>query len=412
MLGRHWRWLDPAILRYLEWAAGRTRPRHRQVEQFLLKDPAFKRALRKLSGRLHIQHWVTGQPVMQPAPAAGAWAVPRIETLGALADWLWLEPSEVDWFADLKAWNGHSDRPQVKHYCYDVLRKTTGGVRLIESPKPRLKNIQRQILEWILCTIPVHDATHGFVGGRSTQTFAAPHVGQRVVLRMDLQNFFPALGRSRIQGLFRTAGYPESVADALGGICANTVPPEFWRNFRQEFQPIQLREARQLYGQPHLPQGAPTSPAVANLLCFRFDSRLAGLARTFGGRYTRYADDLAFSGDRNFEKQAKELPGYIAVIAREEGFQMNHRKTRFMRQSVRQHLAGLVVNQSVNVARPDFDRLKAILTNCMHYGPSNQNRDGHADFRAHLEGRISYVGSINPSKGQRLRTIAAQIRWP
>ena len=82
-----------------------------------------------------------------------------------------------------------------------------------------------------------------------------------------------------------------------------------------------------------------------------------------------------------------------------------------MRQGVRQYLAGLVANERINVPRPDFDRLKAILTNCARLGPASQNRQGHPNFRAHLEGRVAFVESVNPQKGVRLRRLFESIDW-
>jgi hypothetical protein len=102
----------------------------------------------------------------------------------------------------------------------------------------------------------------------------------------------------------------------------------------------------------------------------------------------------------------------VAAILLEEGFSVHHRKTRIMRQGVRQHLAGLVVNQRINVRRSDFDRLKATLTNCIRHGPETQNREAHPRFRAHLEGRVAFVEAVNPGKGRRLRSLLQQIQWP
>jgi hypothetical protein len=95
----------------------------------------------------------------------------------------------------------------------------------------------------------------------------------------------------------------------------------------------------------------------------------------------------------------------------EEGLTVHYRKTRVMRQGVRQHLTGLVINRSMNVMRTDFDRLKATLTNCARLGPQTQNRYSHAQFRSHLDGRVAFVEMINPHKGQRLRRIFEQIQW-
>ena len=131
------------------------------------------------------------------------------------------------------------------------------------------------------------------------------------------------------------------------------------------------------------------------------DCRLSGLAKAAGVQYTRYADDLAFSGDINFNR----FSIHAAAIAEEEGFHIHHRKTRIMRQGVRQHLAGLVTNEKLNVSRKDFDELKAILHNCVRFGPNSQSRE-------QLNGRIGFVESVNPERGAKLREIFARITWP
>ncbi len=228
---------------------------------------------------------------------------------------------------------------------------------------------------------------------------------------MDLRDFFPSFRAARIQTLFRTLGYPEGVADMVGSICTNAVPYDVWKIHRSKFDVNTLREARDLYSRPHLPQGAPTSPTLANLCTYRADCRLAGLAKSVGASYTRYADEVAFSGDGKFERHVDRFSTHVAAILQEEGFTVQFRKTRVMRQGVRQHLAGLVANQRLNVQRADFDRLKAILTNCVRLGPESQNREAHPHFRMHLEGRVGFVESINPNKGKRLRTLFEQIRW-
>ncbi len=141
------------------------------------------------------------------------------------------------------------------------------------------------------------------------------------------------------------------------------------------------------------------------------DCRLTGLARSAGAAYTRYADDLAFSGGDEFEHCVERFSTHVAAVVMEEGFSVNHRKTRIMRQGVRQRLAGLVANERINVMRVDFDRLKATLHNCVRLGPESQNRAAHPLFRAHLDGRIGWVESVNPTKGLRLRAIFDQIAW-
>jgi RNA-directed DNA polymerase len=412
MFGRRWRWVRPLAGRYIKAYDGRTRPRHREVVRFLLQDRGFKRAWSKYARELSIVQRLTEPQQMQPVATARTWSVPAIESAPALALWLRLSPGELESFADLKGLGRHRKcHQELRHYHYRVFAKRSGNVRLIESPKPRLKELQRLILALLLDEIPVHPAAHGFLKGRSIQTFTAPHVGQRVVLRMDLRDFFPSISRARVQALLRTAGYPEPVADLLGGICTNVAPRDVWDNVALCVDPLRAREIRSLYRHPHLPQGAPTSPALANLCCYRMDCRLAGLARSAGAEYTRYADDLAFSGNEAFERRIDRFSTHVAAILHEEGFAANHHKTRIMRRGVRQQLTGLVVNQRINIKRADFDRLKATLTNCVRLGPESQNCESHPNFREHLGGRIGFVEMVNPDKARRLRKLWEQIVW-
>lgn len=145
------------------------------------------------------------------------------------------------------------------------------------------------------------------------------------------------------------------------------------------------------------------SPALANLTAFWLDCRLTGLAKSVTAVYTRYADDLAFSGGEEFDRSIERFSAHAASIALEEGFSVNYRKTRILRRGVRQHLAGITVNQKPNVRRQDIKLLEAILTNCLHHGPASQNRAGLPQFRAHLAGRVSYVAMVNPDRGERLQ---------
>jgi hypothetical protein len=379
--------------------------------KFLENDRGLRRAHTKYPEQFSLDEWWEEPHRMQPIEAAKSWDVPAIESVGDLAKWLGLSPNELRWFADLKALEYKGNNSRLRNYSYRILAKRFGRMRLIEAPKARLKDRQQQILAWILAKIPAHPAAHGFVKKRSIRTSVAPHVGRRVVLRMDLRDFFPTFSGARIQTVFRMLGYPESVADLLGGICANATPRNVWEDVSADGDPIYLSEIRRLYARPHLPQGAPTSPALANICCYRLDCRLAALAKFAGANYTRYADDLAFSGDVEFEKRVERFAAHVASIAHEEGFAVHHRKTRIMRQGVRQRLAGLVTNRRINVLRCDFDRLKATLTNCDRFGPESQNREGRSHFRSYLQGRVSFVEMVNPAKGRRLRAIFERIVW-
>ncbi|MBY0502844.1 MAG: reverse transcriptase family protein [Bryobacteraceae bacterium] len=330
-----------------------------------------------------------------------AWGLPKIASAEALAEWLGLDPPDLAWFADLRGMTRQAPTEALRHYRYHVIVKRHGNLRLIEAPKPRLKAIQRQILTEMLDRVPPHEAAHGFVHGRSIASFAAPHTGQSAVLRLDLDHFFPRLQRARVRAFFETLGYRKPVATLLGGLCTNRAP---------RFLPWPDFATMQVHTAPHLPQGAPSSPSIANSCAYRADCRLAGLAAAAGVRYTRYADDLAFSGGDEFSRGALTFATHVAFILGEEGFAVNHRKTRLMRQGVQQYLTGLVVNQHLNVDREDFDRLKATLTNCVRRGLASENREGLTDFRAHLEGRVGFVEWINPRRGERLRGLILQIK--
>jgi hypothetical protein len=299
----------------------------------------------------------------------------------------------------------------LRHYAYRWVAKAAGSARLVESPRPLLKTAQRKILDEILAVIPPHEAAHGFRAGRSVRSFVAPHVGRRVVLKLDLRDFFPTITSGRVTSLFIAAGYPEPVARQLAGFCTNQPPPDIWRKPNCPAPGPEAWRLRRLYAQAHLPQGAPTSPALANLCAYRLDARLSGLAASAGAIYTRYADDLAFSGERDFERSIRRFAAHVGAVALEEGFVVNTRKTRVMRQGVRQRLAGVVVNERPNLSRAEYDALKATLHNCLRHGPASQNRAGHPDFRAHLAGRIAYLASLNPGRGARLRELFERIAW-
>jgi retron-type reverse transcriptase len=410
-LGRRWRWLHPLAHRYVKMFAGHQRPHRREVTQFLRNDPGLGRALKKYPGEISVSRWLSQPQIMQPVAAAANWNIPAIESVGALAEWLAIGVTDLLWLADLKGLTAKLNKPLLQHYHYRVLPKPSGQIRLIEIPKPRLKDVQRQILFHILNKIPPHPSAHGFLKGRSIKTFVASHIGRRIVLRMDLQDYFPSFAAARIAAFFRVAGYPESVADLLGGLCTTTASRNLWLQSPHNLNYEHRHEVHDLYSRLHLPQGAPTSPALANLCTYRIDCRLTGLAKSAGAEYTRYADDLAFSGDERFERCVERFSIHVAAILLEEGFSVNHRKTRVMRQGVRQHLAGMVVNERMNVMRPDFDRLKATLTNCIRHGPQAQNRDAHLDFRSHLAGRVAFIKSINASRGHRLWALLEQIQW-
>ena len=173
----------------------------------------------------------------------------------------------------------------------------------------------------------------------------------------------------------------------------------------------ELAMGRRPWPVPELPSLAARSPALANLATFRLDRRLAGLAGALGATYSRYADDLTISGPRLLAQRAAGVRATIATIAREEGFAVNERKSRLTTRAGRQRVCGVVVNDGLNVARIEYDLLKATLHNAARHGPAGQNRTGASDFRAHLLGRIAWVESLHPARGEKLRRQFARIAW-
>jgi RNA-directed DNA polymerase len=218
---------------------------------------------------------------------------------------------------------GLIQRDPSSFYSLFVVRKRGGGSREIAAPSPELKRVQQWINRFIAQRFPIHDAAHGFRRGRSIATNAALHVGAEAVLALDLRDFFGTVPKSVVYRRFREAGYSKGVADLLTRL-------------------VTLRG--------HLPQGAPTSPAIANSAAHRLDSRLAGFATRRSVAYSRYADDLAFSGPAAIIHGSR-FKRTVEKILRDSRFPPQDEKTRYMDQSARQKIAGLIVNVVPNAPR-------------------------------------------------------------
>ena len=409
LFGQSYRWASRLVIRIAAQFDPSRRPSRYALANFIFHDQGFRRALTRHD--LKVQPSLAKPSMVPTAGPPTRWPVPPITTLGDLAALLNLNLNELRWFAG--GWDQHQTKdPRLHHYRYHWITKRDGSARLIEIPKQRLKAIQRFLLRHILAHIPPHDAAHGFRKARSIRSVASPHTGQAIVLKLDLKDFFVCIKRPRITGIFLTAGYPEPVARALSALCTNRVPADVLAKAPRPSNPARsLYPYKQLYHSPHLPQGAPTSPALANLSAWRLDCRLAGLAHAAGATYTRYADDLLFSGGSGLVRSIQRFYIKACAIALEEGFEVNTRKTRIMKPSRRQHAAGLTLNQRLNISRRQFDQLKATLTNCIRSGPASQNRAAIPNFRAHLLGRIAHLQSVNPARGEKLKTLFEQIPW-
>jgi len=333
--------------------------------------------------------------------------VPQIPTTHDLAIWLGVSDRELAWFAGINKRYDAKQNPTLHHYHYEWKPRTHGQHRLLEKPKPRLKSIQKSLLKDILNRVPVHASAHGFCRGRSCRTSVMPHLDQDVLLRLDLKNFFPSINSARVEAVFRSLGYPSGVSSVLAGLCTHRTSAHL---SGRAFQQLPW-DSRKLLSGRHLPQGAPTSPALANLCAWHFDSRLHGLTQRLDLHYTRYADDLAISGTINRHYLAKTVQPLIGAIALEEGFRLNYRKTRSMTRAQRQSFCGITVNVRPNLQRREYDTLKATLFNCVIHGPASQNREKRHDFCQHLQGRVSNAAFLNPTRGKKLQALLEKIRW-
>lgn len=411
-LGQEHDWIKPFVKRvFRKFGKDLTPDRRSELIRFIQNDRGYKIALNGGGTKLRIRQYFVPSLTMEhrSVPLVDC-DLPDIPTPRDLTVWLGITMPELEWYADTQNMIRTTKGP-LCHYHYKWIEKRY-GYRLIESPKPRLREIQRKILREILDVVPVHPAAHGFRREHSCMSYAAPHLGKNVVMRMDLRDFFMSIPARRVNALFSALGYPDGTARYLTGLCTNSISnrallirPKL--NAASEW--LQLEHKK--LSTPHLPQGAPTSPALANLCALHFDRRLSALAKRMDADYTRYADDIAFSGGENIRRSTERVSLLIARIAENEGFQINFRKTRIMHTSDRQVLTGIVVNQKMNINRNEYDQLKAIIHNCIQFSPESQNRHRHKDFRAHLHGRINYIKNLNPGRGQKLETLFSRIEW-
>ncbi len=366
-------WLDDLIGRLLErW---QTKPAFAELQRFIGCDREFRQACK--TNNLNFAS-LRRRPPGARSIASCRWDLPPLESVADLSGWLGITTRRLGWLAAAHL----ADLTRPEHYVCTWITKRSAGLRLIESPKSQLKSIQRQILDDLLCHIGTHDACHGFKRGRSVLSFAKPHIGRPMCLKMDLKDFFPRIQVNRVTGLFRSVGYSRPVAYLLACLVTTRTPQHVLDNAVPGRPAMGASELSRRYLPRHLPQGTPTSPMLANLIAYRLDCRLFGLASRLGASYTRYADDLLFSGGAEFARAAKRFQITVGAIALEEGHDVNFRKTRFMRQSQRQLATGIVLNDRPNVKREAFETLKAILHNCVRLGPDSQNLQRVDDFRA------------------------------
>lgn len=289
----------------------------------------------------------------------------------------------------------HTDVASRTHYIHFAIPKRSGGTRMLSAPHRKLATVQKWILRSILDKLPVESAAQGFVKGRSILTNAREHVGQQVVLNLDLEGFFPSIAFPRVRSVFQRCGYSPCVATILALLCT-------------EAPRKQVQYTGQTYfvatGPRALPQGACTSPALSNQVTRRLDKRLQGLARRLQLSYTRYADDITLSGNAELKEKVGYTMARVRHITDDEGFVVNEAKSRALRQNTAQEVTGLVVNKRPGVPRKVVRRLRAILHNAQTTGLAAQNREGRTHFNSWLQGMISFVTMSQPELGAKMNS--------
>ena len=276
----------------------------------------------------------------------------------------------------------------VNHYRKFYLPKKSGGKRLISAPMPRLKRIQYWILTQLLNRLTLHPAAHGFALSRSIVTNAQAHTGKSLVINIDVKDFFPSVHYKRVKGLLCRLGYSEKIATLLALLCTEPATEEVELDGKKYF--VQK-------GERVLPQGAPTSPAITNLLCYKMDKRLQGLADKNHCHYTRYADDISFSTNDD-AVNGQQLVWRIKKVLADEGFTMHPDKVRIMRKGTRQEVTGIVVNKKMGLPREKLHQFRALLHQLSLKGPAGLHW-GNGNLVSSIIGYANFIKMVDPVKG-------------
>lgn len=250
-----------------------------------------------------------------------------------------------------------------RYYIFDVPKKN-GDRRIIHSPKGELKAILKCISLILDCVFTPHPAATGFITGKSIVDNAMLHCGNNYVFNLDLKDFFPSIEIGRILNRF---SYPpfnlnrsydrNTVGNYIGWLTCESMFVE--RIYKGRKTSVLKRV---------LPQGAPTSPILTNIICERLDRRLNGLANRYGVKYSRYADDITFSSMHNVYQQDSDFRNSVVSIIKSQYFTINESKVRLQKNIVRQEVTGLIVNKRVNVPKNYVRRLRLWISMWEKYG--------------------------------------------
>ena len=283
-------------------------------------------------------------------------------------------------------------RTRAKCYNEFKIPKKSGGERTIQAPEKDLKDIQK-CLNFILSELwHPHDCAHGFTHGRSVVSGASMHVGHNYVFNTDIKDFFPSITLKRVRSALKTMGLPESTASFIAELA--TLPS------------AAANAGAVSAGDCVLPQGAPTSPILSNIVCGKMDIRLMGLAKRFGLTYTRYADDMTFSSPHNVYQEDGEFMKELLRIVSDNGFSLNTSKTRLMKRGARQEVTGLTVSSKVNVSRK---WIKALRAEIHHYETESWKDDLAPAVRSRLVGKVNWLGLVRGRDNDMFRDLQARV---
>ncbi|WP_431160858.1 retron St85 family RNA-directed DNA polymerase [Flagellimonas beolgyonensis] len=256
------------------------------------------------------------------------------------------------------------------HYREFKIKKRSKGFRKITTPYPALLEMQYWIYINILKNIQIHSTAHGFTHKKSIITNSKIHAGQNHLLKIDLKDFFPSIEKNRIIHIFKELGYPNIIAFYLAQICCY---------------------------EDCLPQGAPTSPILSNIVSTRLDKRLINLSKKFELKYTRYADDLTFSGN----SISATFISYVNDIINDEGFEININKTRLYQQKGKRIVTGVsVLEEEIKIPRDYKRRLKQELHYIFKFGLKShmaKNKIRKANYLYVILGKVNFWLSIEPN---------------
>lgn len=300
---------------------------------------------------------------------------------------------------------------RIDSYKRFKLKKKRGGFRVIQMPNDELKYLQRWILKNILEKVASHDSCKGFDKETSIKQNADTHLKSKAILKMDLLRFYDSINEKRVYGIFKGLGYHPNLAVSLAKLCTIIPDEMFISSFRNKEN--ELKEYILSKNEGVLAQGSPTSPKLSNLITVNLDNRLTGLANKNGLNYSRYADDITFSGNL---KQLHKVKKVIYRIIREESFFPNYSKTKFIKLGGKFLVTGLNIQNNVStVPQRKKKEIEHHLFHCLENGVENHIKTAkinNRNFKDWLYGNICFIFSIEEKKGIEYFKEFDKIQWP